>query len=490
VTTACCDPPSPAPAAGPCPCDCSPADPAAVAIERNRYFTGKYMTARDFRDEQSYFLTHERLHQRILHGSGIVCGLDVVLHPDPQCQAAGWVVITPGIAIDCFGRDVIVREPLVVNVARLFRYTIACGAEADYVKKTPPDTSGKTPAPDDGPMPADPPPAGTEFLIGVRYSEQCIEPVPVLIDETGCGERRTPNRIRETACPRYRPLGAGDCWGPPPRPCGCPSMPPDQPTIPPNLAAVLAPLCPCGTDTEPDVGFIPLAKCIFTADTNGNPAGPATLDTDGRRHLPGPLDPRHLTHICKTNWNHGAQMWLLPDGTLSTKPPVDYGKPQHQESYEQHHHDPHGKKDGHHTHECLRLWIAFDRRLSDDLPAEDKESDPIWFYRRILQVRYVTSTGDLLSLPGPARLYLSDDKTRLNYEVQVHCLDDLRKRVPTPVIQVTLNCDFLPDRWGRAVDGNHLKGLLAWKDDQGNPKGASGDGVEGGVFESWFQLHW
>jgi hypothetical protein len=472
------------------------------------------MTARDFRDEQSYFLTHHRLHQRVLHGSGIVCGLDVVPHPDPDCQSRGWVVITPGIAVDCFGRDVIVREPLVVNVARLFPHTVPCGAEAGYVLKESPKPADKKAAerarpadPDDGPEPADPPPAGTGFLIGVRYGELCVEPVPVLIDETGCGERKTPNRVREAVCVRYRRCGSNgcgpdDCWGPPPSPGGCPATSPDEPPIPKNLAEVLAPLCPCKDGDQPDDGFVPLAKCRFNVD--GPVVAVADLDRTGRRYLPGPLNPRHLTHICKTNWNHGGEMWLLPDGRLVPRNPASSVKQGMEQVGEQL--APHGHPGtiqegagevGQQVSKqpppegSLRLTITFDRALSEgDLPQGDGPDDPIWFYRRIFQVRYVTGNGDLEPLPGEAKMYLSGDRTRLVYESPLHCVQGFRKEAPEPVIHVILNCNFLPDQYGRAVDGNHLKGLLAWKDDEGNPRGMTGDGVEGGVFESWFKLHW
>jgi hypothetical protein len=48
-------------------------------------------------------------------------------------------------------------------------------------------------------------------------------------------------------------------------------------------------------------------------------------------------------------------------------------------------------------------------------------------------------------------------------------------------VYVVLKCDFVLDEDGRAVDGNHRRGGLA----RGYP---TGDGVEGGTFESWFRL--
>jgi len=87
----------------PCGGECRP-----LVVERNRYFTGKYMTARDFAVEQEYFLGRHRLHTRLLHGWGVACGLGVTRHPDRECK--DWVVVGPGIAIDCCGRELILTE--------------------------------------------------------------------------------------------------------------------------------------------------------------------------------------------------------------------------------------------------------------------------------------------------------------------------------------------------------------------------------------------
>src|SRR5688500_10314645 len=81
-------------------------------MERMRYFTGGFMTARDFRDEQEYFLSRTRLHNRMMHGWGIVCGLFVVPHPDKNCWDDA-VVVKCGLAIDCCGREVVVPKDLV-----------------------------------------------------------------------------------------------------------------------------------------------------------------------------------------------------------------------------------------------------------------------------------------------------------------------------------------------------------------------------------------
>jgi hypothetical protein len=47
-------------------------------------------------------------------------------------------------------------------------------------------------------------------------------------------------------------------------------------------------------------------------------------------------------------------------------------------------------------------------------------------------------------------------------------------------VRVLLHGDHIRDEKGRAVDGNHLPPWL--------PSRPTGDRIEGGLFESWFQL--
>lgn len=76
-------------------------------FERNNYFHGKMLTARDLRKEQEYFNEKRRLINRMILGWGIVCGLEV-------CLENGCLVVKPGLALDCCGRELLVcgREAL------------------------------------------------------------------------------------------------------------------------------------------------------------------------------------------------------------------------------------------------------------------------------------------------------------------------------------------------------------------------------------------
>jgi len=79
---------------GTCPaCDYGP-------FVRNAYWTGKLMLARDFTDEQRYVIDRFRHHNQHLHGTGVVCGLKVVPHENPECRAR-FICVQTGSAIDC-----------------------------------------------------------------------------------------------------------------------------------------------------------------------------------------------------------------------------------------------------------------------------------------------------------------------------------------------------------------------------------------------------
>src|ERR1700682_1496595 len=76
-------------------------------MERLRYFDGQMLTAKDFQAEQDYQIEKRRLHNRRLHGVGVVDGLAV------SVNAPGTVVlVSPGLALDCYGREILVEGPV------------------------------------------------------------------------------------------------------------------------------------------------------------------------------------------------------------------------------------------------------------------------------------------------------------------------------------------------------------------------------------------
>lgn len=138
---------------------------------RNHYFFGKLMDVPDFEVEQQYVVEKFRRHHARLHGTGVVCGLEVRQHPDPACQPR-YVIVKPGLAIDCCGNEILVLDDEVVDLHAF---------EAVHALLDLPE------------------PQDHVLQLCIRYRECPTEEVPILYDECGCDDTRcAPNRILET----------------------------------------------------------------------------------------------------------------------------------------------------------------------------------------------------------------------------------------------------------------------------------------------------
>lgn len=74
-----------------------------MVFSRNRYFYGRVLTKNDFEAEQNYLRDKQQFRNLYTHGVGIVSGLSV------KTQDAGRsLYISPGYAIDRFGREICV----------------------------------------------------------------------------------------------------------------------------------------------------------------------------------------------------------------------------------------------------------------------------------------------------------------------------------------------------------------------------------------------
>ena len=144
---------------------------ATRALTRNHYFTGKLMVERDFTDEQLYFLERLRLHNQRLHGTGVVCGLEVKQHDNPACQDR-YLILKPGSAVDCCGHDILVALEEILDLHAF-----------PNVKALIDQPDGKEHA----------------LRLCIRYQECPTEEIPVLYDECGCDDSQcAPNRILES----------------------------------------------------------------------------------------------------------------------------------------------------------------------------------------------------------------------------------------------------------------------------------------------------
>lgn len=70
-------------------------------FDRPRFFKARILTADDFALEQDYFRGKQKLHNRALHGFGIVSGLKVTIE-------SGEVVVAAGLALDCEGNELLI----------------------------------------------------------------------------------------------------------------------------------------------------------------------------------------------------------------------------------------------------------------------------------------------------------------------------------------------------------------------------------------------
>ena len=87
--------------------DCDPATGTFTFREpvRNRYFYGQLLGVRNFELETEYFIRQRSMLSRLILGYGVVCGLNVELTSDGRK-----VVIWPGVALDKWGRDIVVAQ--------------------------------------------------------------------------------------------------------------------------------------------------------------------------------------------------------------------------------------------------------------------------------------------------------------------------------------------------------------------------------------------
>ncbi|HKP51313.1 MAG TPA: helix-hairpin-helix domain-containing protein [Chloroflexia bacterium] len=142
---------------------------------RNNYFMGKLLVERDFKDEQAYYVDKALLHNRQLHGCGVVCGLRVTEHEAENCRPR-YVCIEPGTAIDCCGHEIIVPEKECVDITQI-------EAVKNLIFEV--DANQR--------------PLTHRLQICLRYRECPTEEIPVLYDDCGCDDTGcAPNRILES----------------------------------------------------------------------------------------------------------------------------------------------------------------------------------------------------------------------------------------------------------------------------------------------------
>src|SRR3712207_1650531 len=79
-------------------------------FERNRYFYGKPMTVSDFEAEQRYLIGKHRYINRLVHGAGVLCGLQVAPPATGFSAERPAVEVGEGAALDCCGNLIVVSR--------------------------------------------------------------------------------------------------------------------------------------------------------------------------------------------------------------------------------------------------------------------------------------------------------------------------------------------------------------------------------------------
>jgi hypothetical protein len=174
------------------------------APERNHFFYGLMMGVVEFQKGDHYVNLKRSLINRMIVGRGVVCGLNVTADGEN-------VLVSPGIAIDGLGREIIVAEQLSVNPGMLTDHEgKPTGATVD---------------------------TGGSVSICLAYMESTADPVPVLVADCDTPGNCAPSTVLEKGVLLVR-----EAPDPPPAPPGCQFEPDQEFPLPanPTLHSMLA----------------------------------------------------------------------------------------------------------------------------------------------------------------------------------------------------------------------------------------------------------
>ncbi|MBB3219828.1 DUF4402 domain-containing protein [Pseudoduganella umbonata] len=505
---------------------------------RNAYWMGKLMLPRDFIDEQRYFMDKLRHHHVHLHGWGVVCGLTVVPHDTTACRHR-FVCVEPGVAIDCCGHDLILperecidllavpaikalvdagnTEPHVLQVCIRYRECPTeqvpvlyddCGCDSDRCAPNRILESYELGVLVDPAPPAEPPPAipcGDIWADRAAFCELCdTADCVVLATITGyvAGQPVEETQIDNTArkllpsnqtikevidCLLLNGGGGGGGGGPgldaveltmvdcgqagsaaiEVDGAGTRTLVLEIPNgCPPGIASATVTMVDCATP----------ASAVIDTDGAGNRVLELTIPSGCGQDVPSGLDDITLTMV---DCDQPARAEIVTDGAgnrvIELEIPTCCEKLSHLCGISWKH-NAFISRD-----ELERgLYIAFDNKVqADDLRnavvvlARDRETG-CW-----CEIDTEQLPGDFSEpcVVDPDKFEPSGDPF-----VTAVWLRPAPNQV-TPQLRVLVKGDFLRDAEGKGVDANHLPPWFG-----GAPDYRTGDGVEGGTFESWFML--
>jgi hypothetical protein len=427
VTTATAPPPSSA--AGCSPCE-------IPGFCRSYFYTGKLLTEGDLNREQRYLIEKLRLHHAALHGWGVVCGL--VVRPHPDCPDR--FVVTPGLAIDDCGREV----RLVKECITFFPKPVK--PAPDPCPPDPCDEGNAEEKPPHGPRPQ-------TYYVCIKYNECQEDFMPVIFDDC-CGTTTKPNRVCECATIELL-VEPPECLKKIHERCGCKQenchkMWEHFPGCCPPMGEVCCiPLAVIRDYTYCE----PLLERMI--DNSIRPVLRSTERLDELVHCLVDKLPhleRRLTHISRYNWDH--------DGEYS-------------------------------PHEFMREFIGTQDaprgfEIEFDARVQHKGLNNRTFQAAIVREpggpheprRFEVAPGRVVRSEDGHRCALHVDHEFARHHLHDHSFD----------LYITLRCDKVIDERGLAVDGDLLATRLEDEERDYIIKHPSGNGIPGGLFESWIRV--
>ncbi len=368
---------------------------------RNNYFYGKLMTVRDYFAEQAYFNEKRWLINRMVNGTGVVCGLDVVE------KSGDTVCVTPGLAIDDCGREIALCEEQVVSLD--WEPSEEGKEESDAAKR----------------------------IICIEYYECNTEPValpPIVCDEK---EKTAHNRIMESSKIKVVPYEILETENE----ALCP--------LDEKSASLHRYLCDKLRDERCDT--CGECHCVVLAVVTKDAQGNIEIDNCSMRQqvysnrvLYDLIHCFHkdLFHVVETGWPHRETIVWNDFVKLITK----------------------------------GVWIEFDRSI------DPKTVDRFTFLVDAVITDESTSYDYTMHIPAE-KIVSEENDTKFRFIPSILWIKDnveassiLKNHGGT--IRITLKSDFILDKNGIALDGNHIGGRLP-----------SGNGTEGGDFVGWFVVN-
>jgi hypothetical protein len=428
------------------PCDGAAPPCESPAFCRSYFYTGKLLTEADLNREQRYAADKLRLHYTALHGWGVVCGL--MVRPHPQCLDR--VVITAGFAVDDCGREIRVLKDCVKELPKPpvpeRPYCPPEDLDDGETKGDPEDCE------DDDPPRRPREPKGKTYYVCIRYKECQEDFTPLVFDEC-CGTGTKPNRVCESFEIDLVEETPG-CLAEIERRRGC-----EDPCR--EVWERLPEACP----PTGQVSCIPLA--VIRECEYGEPLTERMIHNSIRPLLPSatrleesirclmeklPKSPPRLTHISRFNWEHDKE---------------------------------------YRPHEFLRDFVGSPEaprglEIEFDGPVHGKGLNTRTFQALVVRDSGENHEGRRVEV-APARVHHSEDGCRCVLHIDA---DYARRHLHEHQFDmfISLRCDKVIDEHGMPVDGDLFASVLAGDDDDYVLKYPTGNGVPGGLFESWIRV--